>query len=274
MKQFALHILITGILCLSAHAAEYRPVVVFAGSASQPPLEEAAKMFEKKTNIPVVLHQGGSGTMLSQIMLSGQGDLYIPGSPDYMDKAIEHKLVSSVPTRIAYLVPAMIVAEGNPLGINSLDDLSRENLRIGIADPDGVCVGLYAVEVLEANGLLEKVRPNLKGRVESCAKAASMIPLKLVDVVLGWREFEAWRPDVMDAVLLGPDEIPRIAYIPAAKLRHAKNPQGAEQFIAFLTSEEGRSIFHKWGYYTEEAEVRRLSPQAKIGGTYEVTEGW
>lgn len=274
MKQFSLYILITAILSLSAQAAEYSPVVVFAGSASQPPLEEAAKRFEEETNIPVVLHQGGSGAMLSQIMLSGQGDLYIPGSPDYMKKAIEYELISSAPTRIAYLVPAMIVAKGNPLGIISLEDLSRERLRIGVADPDGVCVGLYAMEMLEANGLLDKVRPNLKGMVESCAKAAAMIPLKLVDVVLGWREFEAWRPDVMDAILPGPEKIPRIAYIPAAKLRHALNPQGAEQFLAFLISEEGRSIFHKWGYYTEEAEVRRLSPQAKIGGTYKVPEGW
>ena len=251
-----------------------QPVVVFAGSASQPPLEEAAEAFQAKTGIPVVLHLGGSGAMLSQIKLSGQGDLYIPGSPDYMDKAIADNLVSSVPTRIAYLVPAMIVAEGNPLDIRSLQDLSRVGLRIGIADPDGVCVGLYAVEILEANGLLEKVRPNLKGVVESCAKAAAMIPLKLVDVVLGWREFEAWRPDVMDAILPGPTEIPRIAYIPAARLRHAKNPQGAEQFLAFLTSEQGRSIFRTWGYYIEEADVRRLAPHAKTGGEYKVPEGW
>lgn len=274
MKQLALHLLIFAALNFSAHAADHRPVVVFAGSASQPPLEDAAKTFEKKTSIPIILHQGGSGAMLSQIRLSGQGDIYIPGSPDYMDKAIEHNLVSTVPARIAYLVPAMIVAEGNPLGIQDLQDLSREGLRIGMADPDGVCVGLYAVEILEANDLLEMVRPKLKGMVESCAKAASMIPLNMVDVVLGWREFEAWRPDAMDAVLPRPAEIPRIAYIPAAKLRHAANPQGADQFLAFLTSEEGRSIFNKWGYYTDETDVLRFSPEAKIGGEYRPPKDW
>jgi len=274
MKQFAFLLIIIVCLAFNAAAAEERPVIVFAGSASQPPLEEATKLFEEKTGIPVVLHLGGSGAMLSQVRLSGQGDLYIPGSPDYMEKAIADNLVSSLPTRLAYLVPAMIVAEGNPLHIHRLQDLTRENLRIGIADPDGVCVGLYAVEILEANGLLDQVRPNLKGLVESCAKAASMIPLKLVDVVLGWREFEAWRPEMMDAILPEPAEIPRIAYIPAARLRQANNPQGAEQLLAFLSSEEGRSIFRKWGYYTEEADVRRLSPQAIIGGEYQVPEDW
>jgi len=274
MKQSVLPFLTLVCLAFSAAAAENRPVVVFAGSASQPPLEEAARVFEEKTGIEVVLHLGGSGAMLSQVRLSGQGDLYIPGSPDYMDKAIAYNLIASVPSRLAYLVPAMIVAEGNPLNIRRLQDLSRDGLRIGMADPDGVCVGLYAVEILEANGLIDQVRPNLRGMVESCAKAASMIPLNLVDVVLGWREFEAWRPGVMDAVLPGPKEIPRIAYIPAAVLRHAKNSQGAEQLLAFLTSDEGRSLFHKWGYYTEEEDARRLSPQAKIGGEYQIPEVW
>lgn len=274
MKPLTVQLLIIACLGLNVLAAEHGPVVIFAGSAAQPPLEEAAKVFEEQAAIPVVLHLGGSGAMLSQVRLSGQGDLYIPGSPDYMDKAIAYNLVASVPARLAYLVPALIVAEGNPLNIRRLQDLSREGLRIGIADPDGVCVGLYAVEILESNGLLEKVRPNLKGMVESCAKAASMIPLNLVDVVLGWREFEAWRPGEMEAILPEPTDIARIAYIPAAVLRGAKNPQGAEQFLAFLTSDTGRSIFHKWGYYTEEEDVRRLSPQATIGGEYQIPEGW
>lgn len=274
MRQLTLQLLIIGLLGCTVLAAEHGPVIVFAGSASQPPLEEAARAFERKTRIPIVLHQGGSGAMLSQIRLSGHGDLYIPGSPDYMQKAIEYELVATVPTRIAYLVPAMIVAEGNPLNIRHIEDLTRAEVRIGIADPDGVCVGLYAVELLEANGLLETLRPKITGMVESCAKAAALIPLKLVDVVLGWREFEAWRPDVMDAVLPRPSEIQRLAYIPAAQLRQAANPHGAEQFLAFLTSEEGRAIFRKWGYDTEEEAVRRFAPDAQIGGEYQVPGGW
>ncbi len=274
MRQFAIHMLIIGILSLNAYATGYSPVVVFAGSASQPPLEEAAKAFEEKTSIPVVLHQGGSGAMLSQIRLTGQGDVYIPGSPDYMDKALEFKLVAETPKTIAYLVPALIVAKGNPLKIQHLDDLRRKELRIGLADPDGVCVGLYAIEILKANDLLEKVRPNLKGMVESCAKVAAMIPLNQVDVVIGWREFAAWRPEAMDAITLKKAEIPRLAYIPGALLIGAKNPRGAKSFLSYLTSREGQSIFQKWGYLTNEAEARQFAPEALIGGTFSLHEVW
>lgn len=254
--------------------AEVQPVVVFAGSASQPPLEEAAAAFEAETGIPVILHMGGSGAMLNQIRLTGQGDLYVPGSPDYMEKAIAFDLLNETVTLLAYLVPAMIVAEGNPLGIQDLSDLKRTDLRVGLADPDGVCVGLYAVEILAANDLLDALRPNLRGMVESCAKASAMIPLNQVDVVLGWREFAFWNPDVMDAVLLKPEEIPRLAYIPAGILNKAANPEGAKAFVAYLVSQEGQAHFRKWGYMTDEKSARAFAPQARIGGIYPLPEGW
>lgn len=259
---------------IPAQAENNQPIVVFAGAASQPPLEEAARAFQAMTGTPVVLHLGGSGAMLNQIRLTSQGDVYIPGSPDYMQKAYEFELVVEEPATIAYLVPALIVAKGNPLHIQSLEDLKRQDLRIGLADPDGVCVGLYAIEILKANNLLDSVRPKLTGMVESCAKAAAMIPLNLVDVVLGWREFAAWRPDSMMAVLPRPDEIPRLAYIPGARLRGAKNPQGADDFLAYLTSRQGQAIFQKWGYLTTESAARQFAPKAHIGGSFPLSEVW
>ncbi len=255
-------------------AGAIQPVLVFAGSASQPPLEEAARAFTEETGIPIILHLGGSGSMLSQIQLTGQGDLYIPGSPDYMEKAKTFGLVDNDTTIIAYLIPALIVAKGNPHQITGLRDLLKPGLRVGLADPDGVCVGLYAVEILEANNLTDRVRSNLRGMVESCAKAAAMIPLNLVDVVLGWREFAAWNPASMDVILINPDELPRLAYIPSAVLKHAKNPQGAETFIAFLKSQKGQEIFQKWGYLTDQTAARKFAPQARIGGLYQLPGSW
>ncbi len=274
LKYLALMIVILISNVPSAFYASAQTLMVFAGSASQPPLEEAAKSFEKKYGIKVALHLGGSGAMLSQIQLTGLGDLYIPGSPDYMEKARELDLIEGEETRLAYLVPAILVSKGNPQKIKSLQDLARPDLRIGIADPGSVCVGLYAIEILHANGLEDQIRPNLHGQVESCAKTAAMLPLGTVDAVLGWREFATWNPQAMEAILLKPQEIPRLAYIPAARLRQAKNPENAKAFVAYLKSAEGQLFFSKWGYFTEEEDARKLAPAARIGGSYDLPEGW
>ncbi len=274
MKHLVLIIAILFSFVSTAFSGAMRTVVVFAGSASQPALEDAAKDFEKKFGIQVVLHLGGSGAMLSQIRLTGLGDLYIPGSPDYMVKARELELIDGEETKLAYLVPAILVPKGNPRQIRTLNDLARPGVRVGIADPESVCVGLYAVEIMESNKIAEGIRPNLHGQVESCAKTAAMLALGTVDAVLGWREFATWNPQTMEAVLLNPREIPRLAYIPAALLSHATNPENARNFVAYLKSADGQAIFRKWGYFTKEENASKLAPAAQIGGTYELPEGW
>jgi molybdate transport system substrate-binding protein len=253
----------------------FAEVTVFAGSASKPPLEEAAELYQSETGIEIFLHFGGSGAMLNQLRLSRKADLFIPGSPDYMLKAQRFNLVDASSEKIlAYLIPAINVLKGNPKNIHGLADLGRPGIRVGIADPSGVCVGLYAVEIIEEHHLAERVRPNITANVESCSKTASLIPLQAVDATLGWREFEQWNPDQIESILLPPEQIVRLAYIPAAIATHARNVKEAVEFLAFLTSSRAKAIFAKWGYLTSEEQARVYAPHARIGGEYRIPEGW
>jgi molybdate transport system substrate-binding protein len=249
-------------------------IVVFAGSASKPPLEEAAAIFRKETGIGVVLHLGGSGAMLNQLRLSRHGDVYIPGSPDFMEKARRLGVVRPESERIlAYLVPAINVVRGNPKKISGLADLARPGLKIGMADPEGVCIGLYAVEILERSRLADGIRGNIAATVESCEKTAALIPLRAVDATLGWREFSSWNPQI-ESIPLAPGEVVRLGYIPGAVTVASAAPRESEAFLTFLGSERGRVIFRRWGYFTDEREARRFAPNALIGGEYTLPSGW
>ncbi len=254
----------------SPGAAEKR-IAAFCGSASKPAMEEAARVFEEKTGIKVDLHFSGSGTMLSQMKISHRGDLYIPGTPDYMVKAKREGVVDPDTVRIiAYLVVAIDVQHGNPMNIQGLSDLARPGVRVGIGNPEAVCVGLYAIEVLERNGLLAQVQRNIVTHAPSCSATASLLAIKKVDAIIGWRVFSKWNPDKIDAVLLKPDEVPRLAYIPAAISTYSKDRESAQRFIDFLTSREGQEIFARWGYIATEEEARKFAPRAQIGGEYRI----
>ncbi len=256
-------------------AAPGETLRAFVGSASKPAMTQAAAAFEEETGIDVELHFGGSGSMLSEMILSKRGDVYCPGSPDYMQLAIEKGAVDPQTVRIVcYLVPAINVAAGNPKGIRRLEDLGREGVRVAIANPHSVCVGLYAVEVIEASGLKDSIKPNIKGYMESCAKTANIVALGNVDAVIGWRVFQYWNPDRIETVLLEPQQLPRLAYIPVAVSSTCEDRQSAQRFIDFLASEHGQSIFAKWGYIATEAEARKYAPNAAIGEAYELPEGW
>jgi molybdate transport system substrate-binding protein len=250
-------------------------LIAFVGSASMPATKEAALAFEKETGIHVELHFGGSGSMLSQVILSKRGDLYFPGSPDYLAKAIQKgAVISDSARKIAYLIPAINVPRLNPRSIEGLDDLAREGVRVGIGNPHSVCVGLYAVEILEKSPLREKIKANIRTYLESCSKTANIVALSNLDAVIGWRVFEHWNPKRIMTIPLKPKEIPRIAYLPIAVTPFSVNRRDAQRFIRFLESDAGKSIFRKWGYIVTEEEATRVVPLARIGGRYEIPSDW
>ncbi len=113
---------------------------------------------------------------------------------------------------------------------------------------------------------------NIVTHAESCEKTATLVSLKSVDAVIGWHVFHDWDPDKIDVVYLKPEELPRIAYIPAAISTYAKDRESAQEFIDFLVSRQGQDIFRKWGYITTEDEARQFAPEAKIGGEYKLPE--
>ncbi len=251
-----------------------RSITVFAGSASKPALEDAARAFTEATGTQVYLNFGGSGTVLSQMKVSKSGDLYIPGSPDYMAIAAADSVVDADSVQIvAYLVPAILVPAGNPLDIHGLADLARPGLEIGIGNPEAVCVGLYAYEIMEYNGLLEQIVPNIVTHAESCSKTASLVALGSVDAILGWRVFAAWH-DTVEAVYLEPQQLPRLAYVPGAVSNYTQNRDSAQAFLDYLTSPQGQAYFSKWGYLATEAEARQYAPDAAIGGEYRLPESY
>ena len=249
---------------------------IFIGTASKPPTELAAQTFEKLTGATLELHFGGSGKMLADMKLAGRGDLYFPGSSDYMAKANAAGLVdSTTEKRVVYLIPAINVPVKSEKKISSLADLAQPGLRVGIARPDTVCVGLYGAEVLERAGLSAQVKPNIVTYAESCEKTATLVSLDAVDAVLGWEVFEHWDPEHIRTIYLPKDQVPRIGYIPIAIARSVKEPVVAQAFIDFLISPEGKAIYKKWHYLTTEEEARAFAlPTTPIGGEWTLPASW
>lgn len=273
--------LIAGVFLPGSFSAEASSIkiLVFAGAASKPPVEEVAKHYQQKNGIQVLVTFGGSGFVLSQMKLARRGDVYFPGSSDFMEKAKQEGLVFPGTEKIiAYLVPAINVQRGNPHQIRSLKDLLRPGLRLAIADPESVCVGTYAVEVVEKNFNPEErelFRRKLVTTVESCEKTANIIALKGVDAVLGWEVFERWDPERIQTVPLKPEEVPRIGYIPAAAARFAGNRETAERFVNFLISPESQTVFRKHGYLMSLTEARAYTlPETPAGGEYSLPATW
>ena len=255
------------------------PLLIYVGAASKPPTEEIVAAFTKETGIQVEAIYGGSGYVLSQLKLSGKGDVYFPGSSDYMEVAKREGLVdSTTEQQVVYLVNAINVQRGNPKGIRSLQDLCRPGLKIAIANPEGVCVGAYAIEIIETH-LNETERTLLRNNIvnytESCDKTAAVIALGSVDAVIGWSVFEHWNPKRIESIAIPADQLIRIGYIPIAVTAVSKQPDKAKQFLQFVNGQKGKSIFRKYQYFiTSEEAQSAIGAILPVGGEYEVPRQW
>jgi molybdate transport system substrate-binding protein len=279
MKRIVLLTLILVFTIVHHAQSSSNRILIYAGAASKPATEEIVKGFKEKTGIVADVIFGGSGFVLSQMKLSKKGDLYFPGSSDFMELAKKEDLVFPESEKIVvYLVSAINVQKGNPKGIHSLRDLTKDRIRVAIANPEMVCVGTYAVEIIEKNltpSEKEKFKKNLVNYTESCEKTASVISLKAVDAVIGWRVFQYWDPERIESILLKPEAISRIGYIPIAISRFTEDKIAAQKFIDFLSSSHGKATFQKYHYLMDIQEARRFTkPDTPVGGEYLLPEEW
>ena len=266
------------VFCLAQDSNDH--LLIYAGAASKPPIEELSAAFAKKFGVKTDVMYGGSGGLLSQLKLSQKGDIYFPGSVDFIAKAASEKLiVETSEAKIVYLVPAINVARGNPKKITGLKDLLRKDVRAVIANPENVCLGVFGVELAEKNfSDAEKIefKKKLLTYVESCEKVANAIVLGSADAVIGWSVFEHWNPERIETIKIKPEELSRLSYLSIAITSCSKNPVLAQKFIDYIRSDEGMAFFKKYKYFTTEKEALDYSggKMPVGGGCYVVPEMW
>jgi len=244
----------------------------FCGAAVAVPMRQIIKNYEKETGNKINVIFGGSGTLLSQMELSRRGDVYLCGSPDYITIGERKNLLIPKTDRIvSYLVPAILVSKNNPKNIRKLEDLARPGIKVGMGNPQTVCLGLYGLEILDKNNLMEKVLPKVVVMAKSCEDTATLITLGKVDAILGWDVFESWNPDKVRWIKINPHQIPRLSYIPIALGTFVRNRKLAVSFVDYvINNPQAKKIWEKYGYITEIEKARKYAPYSGIGGNYEI----
>lgn len=270
--------LVTG--CKNETPTSNNRLFIFAGIAAKPPLDEIVTMFERKNNVKVDVSYGGSGDMLSQIKLTNKGDVYIPATSDWIDKAVDEKIVTSESkSPVAYLIPVICVQKGNPKNISSVKDLAKPGVRLVMANPENVALGVFSVEIFEKaldKKSLNVLKKNIVNYAPNAEKALNQVLLKQADATIGWNIFKYWggsRVQVIDMK----HEIQRIGYISAGTIKFSNNKKMASRFNDFLLI-EGRQIFKKHHYIVDSKTIfKYFGPQKNkplFGGDYKVPDDW
>jgi molybdate transport system substrate-binding protein len=147
---------------------------------------------------------------------------------------------------LALFVPALVVETGNPLGIETIADLTRPGLRVVICE-SSAAMGQAAERILGEQGILDQVVPNIINRPATAPQIALNVALGQADAGITGRNSGGELEDKVDFIMI-PPEINAPTLITAAVLNSSLNRTDAELFVDFLCSPAGRAIFEKHNY--------------------------
>lgn len=222
---------------------------LYCGAGIRPPVAEAIEAFEKQTGVSVRCDYAGSGTLLSNIRAARRGDLYLPGESEYVDRAQELGLVASR-RDVCYWVPVILVAKGNPKAIQSLADLAKPGIRLGLGNPEACAIGQVSGKLFEKNQVPpDAIKANTKVQTLTVNELGMQVKLGQLDAAIVWDAIAAYYADSADAVA-----IPRaqniVSRVAICVLNASANRQAAERFVDFLASDAGKAIFARHHHTT------------------------
>lgn len=276
LKALIYFVMLFIIMLNTSTSATAEELMVFSGAAFKKPLDDLIQSYDKAR---VSANYGGVTTMMTQLGLGRQGDVFVVPSPDIMEQAVQKGLVKKEGIKsFIYAVPVIVVKKGNPKDIHGIEDLLRPDVRFAMASPEMVYIGQLAAEIFDKNLPPDKVNA-LRGKVQTYAedisKLLSYLLMNQVDAVLGFDFLKGWAPDKVDIVKLRPNEVIRIGNGQIGVTAFSKNPQGAEKFIDFILSDKGQEVFKKYGYLTSLKEACAfLGAERPVGGTPAVSQEW
>ena len=235
----------------STAAPETAPRLLFyCGAGIRPAANEIVKAFEARHGLTVECDYDGSERLLARMKLSRMGDVYMPGDVHYVNQAAEQGLVTSQ-RNVCYFIPVILVQKGNPKQVQSLADLTRPGIDVGLGDPKVCAVGRKSIKLFEKNAIpLENVQTNVRFQSLTVNDLGNHIKLRQLDAVIVWDAMAAYFADAGDVVAIPPEKNV-ISTVAASVLKSSQHPQLAEKLVEFIASDEGKAIFQKHHYTTE-----------------------
>lgn len=256
MKKLAAIFVILGVALLAVSSFQRKsspsaqnhntvPVLtVYCAAGMKKPVEAIAKQYLVEEGVQVQLQFGGTGTLLTQIRVAKQGDLFIAAD----DKSLEDAKKLGVIHEVLPLVqqhPVIAVAAGNPKKIHTLDDLLREDVRVALANPEAASIGKVVKAVLgEKWGPVSKRAAVMKPTV---TEITSDLSIGAVDASVVWNSTVPQFKGI-EAVEV-PELLAKKENASAAILTASTQPTAAIKFARYLTApERGAKIFGQQGF--------------------------
>jgi len=227
--------------------AKPEELLVHSGAGLSETMDVLSKKFEDEYGIKVTVNYGGAASLLTQMELKREGDIFIPGGRHTFNRAKEKGFIEGQEEFVAYHIPVIGVPKGNPANITCLEDLAKPGVKVALGDPKSVPIGKKAERILKKNGIYEEVMKNVVSLEGEEPMIVKDVRVGDVDAGIFWRSSIIGTRKFIEIIEI-PKEKNAIDVIPIGVLIFSKDKEAARKFMDFVVSEKG--VWESNGYVT------------------------
>jgi molybdenum ABC transporter molybdate-binding protein len=220
-------------------------LVVFCAAGIRPPIEDILNDYRREYGVHLQTTYAGSGDLLSKLRLT-EADVYVAADRDYALSARRAGLVREI-MPLAFQKLVIAVKRGNPLKIATLQDLTRDDVRVSLANPEVTAIGKIVQDKLAGDPIWEAVWEKRTVEKSTVNDVANDVKTGAVDAGIVWDTTAAPIPDIeaIDAPEL--DELESDICI--GVVAQSARPSRALHFARYASArDKGLLHFGKRGY--------------------------
>ncbi|MBD3880190.1 molybdate ABC transporter substrate-binding protein [Phormidium tenue FACHB-886] len=223
-------------------------LLISAAASLQDALEAIDPLFEQANPNRVSYNFAASGALQQQIEQGAPADVFFSAATRQMD-ALQQKDLILADTRRNLLTNrlVLIVPSNSSLNLTSFRQLSGAAVsRIAVGEPRSVPVGQYTQELFTNLGILDQVRSKLVYG-NSVRNVLAAVESGNADAGIVYTT-DARISTQVKQVATAPDNLHSPIVYPIAVLKSSKNPQAARSYLQFLTGDQAKAVFERYGF--------------------------
>lgn len=233
----------------SSKSAETVELTVSAAASLTDALKEIQNLYETShKGVKLDFNFGGSGALEKQIEQGAPSDLFLSASKKNMKSLVDKQLIASdqQKTWLTNELVAVIPADGTT-NIASVTDLTQKEVKkVAIGIPESVPAGKYAQEALTSTKLWDALQDKLV-QAKDVRQVLQYVETGNADVGFVYKTDALTSQKTRIAFEVDPKTYSPVEY-PIGIVKASKHIQEAEDFYAFLQSQESLNIMAKYGF--------------------------
>lgn len=223
-------------------------VVVFAAASMTESLEEVKDIFEAEfPDYSISYNFDSSGTLKTQIEQGAQVDVFLSAAARQMDELEEGGYIDEDSrTNLLENKVVLVVPESNPKDISDFKDLGEDRVEAIALGNEDVPVGQYSEEILTNLGIFDQIQPKVTYG-SNVKEVTTWVGEGVVDCGIIYQTDA--KAEGLEIVASAADDLIETPVVyPIGILDQAPNPQGAKDFLEFLTSDQAIEILEGHGF--------------------------